>query len=299
MKTAYLVSSVFAAHCVLIGGALLIQGCGTTRGPVDLPVDPPMPPSVRSEPVDIVTPVPVFEKTEEVFKPVAKMWDVDDITTYVVGKGDTLSQIASRYDLTIAKIMTLNNISDPSKIRVGQKIVLPGKINVDKPAVSKKKSSTPIPAGGNVYVVQAGDCLSVIASKAGVTTKSIREANKLKGDLIYVGKKLVIPGGKTIAVKKYVPSALPSTVRTKATPVVDVKETIDTPLVMDDFKLQDLEPELPVSAGSVQTYTVKENDNILGVASEFNVSISELRKVNKLSSGMLIPGQKLIIPTKD
>lgn len=297
MKTAYLVSTVFAAHCVLVGGALLIQGCGTTRGPVDLPVDPPMPPSVKAEPIDVVTPVPVSEKTEEAFKPEAKTWDVVGITTYVVGKGDTLSQIASRYDLTVAKIMTINNISDPSKIRIGQKIVLPGKIDVDKPAAPKKTSSTPIPAGGNVYVVQAGDCLSVIASKAGVTTKSIREANNLKGDLIYVGKKLVIPG--KIAANNPVLSAVQLPVRAEETPIVDVKETIDTPLVMDDFKLQDLEPELPVSSGSVQTYTVKENDNILGVASEFNVSISDLRKVNKLSSGILIPGQKLIIPTKD
>ena len=86
--------------------------------------------------------------------------------------------------------------------------------------------------------------------------------------------------------------------KTEGTPVVDVKETIDTPLVMDDFKLQDLEPELPVSSGAVP-YTVKENDNILSIASEFNSTISEIRKVNKLSSGILIPGQKLIIPTKD
>jgi len=299
MKTAYLISSVVAGHCVLVGGALLIGGCGTTRGPGTLLVDPPMPPSIKVEPVDVVTPVPVPEKTEEVFKPEAKTWDVDGITTYVVGKGDTLSQIAKRYDLTVAKIMTLNNISDPSKIRIGQKLVLPGKIDIDKPAMPKKSRATSLPAGSNSYVVQAGDCLSVIAAKAGVTTKALREANGLKGDMIFVGKTLVIPGGKSIPVRTSVQPKRVSPVQNSKPPVVEVEETIDTPLVMDDFKLPDLEPELPESPGTVQTYTVKANDNVLSVASEFNVSIADLRKINNLSSAILVPGQKLIIPTKD
>lgn len=300
MKTTYLVSSIFAAHCVVIGGGLLLGGCGTTRGPGNLPVDPPMPPSIKAEPVDVVTPVPLADKTEVVFKPKAKKWDVDGITTYVVGKGDTLSQIANRYDLTVAKIMTLNSIVDPSKIRIGQKLVLPGKIDIDKVATPsiKKSSSKPIAAGSNAYVVQSGDCLSVIAAKAGVTTKALREANGLKCDVIFVGKKLVIPGGKAIPVRKPATTS-PKSVQLPYKPVVDVVETVDTPLEMDDFKLPDLEPELPVSAGEAQTYIVKANDNILSVASEFNVSIADLRKANRLSSGMLIPGQKLIIPIKE
>ncbi len=299
MKTAYLISSVVAGHCVLVGGALLIGGCGTTRGPGTLPVDPPMPPSVKVEPIDIVTPVIVPEKTEEAFKPEAKMWDVDGITTYVVGKGDTLSQIAKRYDLTVAKIMTLNNIADPSKIRIGQKLVLPGKIDINKPAAPKKSSSGPLPAGSNSYVVQSGDCLSVIAAQAGVTTNALRDANGLKGDVIFVGKTLIIPGGKPVSARAPVQPKIASPVKNYRPETVEVKETIDTPLVMDDFKLSDLEPELPESTGAVQTYTVKANDNILSVASEFNVSIRDLREINDLSSAILIPGQKLIIPTKD
>ena len=300
MKTAYLISTVLAAHFVVVGGALLIQGCGTTRGPVDLPTDTPMPPSLRDDSIDIVTQVPatIDEETEEKFEPETKMWEESEISTYVVGKGDTLSQIANRYDLTVAKIMTLNAIADPSKIRIGQKLVLPGKIDVDKPA-PEKSHATPIPAGSNSYVVQAGDCLSVIAAKAGVTTKALREANGLKGDVIYVGKKLVIPGGKSISVNTPVQAVGLPVKQIPSEPVINVEAPVDTPVAMDDFQLPDLEPELPVSSGVEQTYIVKENDNILSVASEFNVSIADLRKVNKLSSGILIPGQKLTIPTKD
>jgi peptidoglycan hydrolase-like protein with peptidoglycan-binding domain len=44
--------------------------------------------------------------------------------TYVVKKGDTLSEIAVKYHTTVAKLVKLNNIKDPNKIYVGQKIHL-------------------------------------------------------------------------------------------------------------------------------------------------------------------------------
>lgn len=41
---------------------------------------------------------------------------------YVVKSGDTLSKIAKRYNTTVAKLALLNGISNPSLIRIGQKI---------------------------------------------------------------------------------------------------------------------------------------------------------------------------------
>lgn len=45
--------------------------------------------------------------------------------TYVVQSGDTLSGIASRFGTTVAILVELNAIVDPSRIRVGQIIKLP------------------------------------------------------------------------------------------------------------------------------------------------------------------------------
>jgi LysM repeat protein len=45
--------------------------------------------------------------------------------TYVVKSGDTLSGIASRFHTTVSKIAALNHISDPSKLRVGQVLLIP------------------------------------------------------------------------------------------------------------------------------------------------------------------------------
>lgn len=43
-------------------------------------------------------------------------------TYYTVKKGDTLTRIAKRYNTTVNKIISLNNIKDPNKIYVKQKI---------------------------------------------------------------------------------------------------------------------------------------------------------------------------------
>ena len=41
---------------------------------------------------------------------------------YTVKNGDTLSEIASKYNTTVQTLVSKNNISNPNKIYVGQKI---------------------------------------------------------------------------------------------------------------------------------------------------------------------------------
>jgi len=45
--------------------------------------------------------------------------------TYTVKGGDTLSGIASKYHTTVSAISRLNHITDPSKLRVGQVLLIP------------------------------------------------------------------------------------------------------------------------------------------------------------------------------
>ena len=45
--------------------------------------------------------------------------------TYTVKPGDTLSAIAGHYHTTVSAISRLNHISDPSKLRVGQVLLIP------------------------------------------------------------------------------------------------------------------------------------------------------------------------------
>src|SRR6185503_6337250 len=45
--------------------------------------------------------------------------------TYVVQSGDTLSAIANRYGTTVQAIVSLNNLSDPGRLSIGQVLKIP------------------------------------------------------------------------------------------------------------------------------------------------------------------------------
>ena len=52
------------------------------------------------------------------------------ITIYVVQKGDTLWSIAKRYYTTIEDLVKVNDIKDPNVIKVGDKILIPGRAKI-------------------------------------------------------------------------------------------------------------------------------------------------------------------------
>lgn len=60
-------------------------------------------------------------------------------------------------------------------------------------------AGTLLSAAGAVHVVQAGDTLSGISRRYGVSTSSLRKTNKVSGDLIRVGQKLNIPDGSAVS----------------------------------------------------------------------------------------------------
>lgn len=58
------------------------------------------------------------------------------------------------------------------------------------------------------YTVRAGDTLTRIARNCGTTINALKTANKLKGDLIFVGQKLIIPGGAASTATPVIPKVV-------------------------------------------------------------------------------------------
>jgi LysM repeat protein len=54
-----------------------------------------------------------------------------DAVTITVEPGDTIGEIARDYDVTVRELMDANAITDPRKIRVGQRLVIPGYTSVE------------------------------------------------------------------------------------------------------------------------------------------------------------------------
>jgi LysM repeat protein len=111
-------------------------------------------------------------------------------SVYVVVAGDTLGTIAKRFGTTVAQLVQLNNLTDPDRIAVGQKLTIPG-----AGGAAPAASTTPSASGqGQKYVIQKGDTLLSIARKFGVTVKQVQDANNITDpDRIYPGQELVIP----------------------------------------------------------------------------------------------------------
>ena len=101
--------------------------------------------------------------------------------SYTVVSGDTLSEIAQRFDTTYQELALINGIENPDKIQVGQVLKLPN---------SSTTSSCNI-----TYEVVSGDTLGKIAKKFGTTYQKIASINGITNpDKIQVGQALKIPG---------------------------------------------------------------------------------------------------------
>lgn len=105
-----------------------------------------------------------------------------------VQKGETLAQIAARYNTTVKALMRLNNLRDPNRIYAGQPLVVrPSTQQADK--------------NGGVHVVQRGETLSRIAQRYGVTVAAIQKANRLRSTVIFPGQVLKIPSQSAVVGK--------------------------------------------------------------------------------------------------
>lgn len=98
-------------------------------------------------------------------------------STYTVRAGDTLSSIASKFGTSYQALASLNGISNPNLIYVGQVLRVNGSAS----------------ASSVYYTVRAGDNLSAIASRYGTSYQSIASLNGLSNpNLIYAGQTLRI-----------------------------------------------------------------------------------------------------------
>ena len=92
---------------------------------------------------------------------------------HVVMPGDTLWQIAVRYDVPMAEIAAVNELPNPNQLVIGQALVIPSE---------------------DFYVVTAGDTLWGIAGMYGTTVQAILQNNQIANpDEIIPGMILYLP----------------------------------------------------------------------------------------------------------
>ena len=216
------VFSILTAHVAIISVALLVQGCKREQ---------PVPPAevetaftdTNLPPVDTNFPpyvAPTSAPPVMVEPPVV----VSSVTEYTIEKGDTFTSIAKKLGVTVNGIKEANPGVEPTKLKVGQKIVIPA---AHAAAPVGAVESTAASTGEQTYTVKSGDTLSSIARHYGTTVKAIRAANNLTTDKIKVGEKLKIPAKAVAPTPAYesAPVAPPVTTPPVATPPVTTPPT--------------------------------------------------------------------------
>ncbi|MBI4114880.1 MAG: M23 family metallopeptidase [Candidatus Niyogibacteria bacterium] len=100
------------------------------------------------------------------------------ISVYVVRDGDTLSEIAKMFDVSVNTIIWSNDITRASSIRPGQTLII-------------------LPISGVSYTVKKGDTLASIAKEMkGDADEIIAYNNLLPGDGLSAGQIIIIPNGE-------------------------------------------------------------------------------------------------------
>jgi LysM repeat protein len=217
--------AVFCVLTVSVVGlsVMLIQGCKREQ-PVDTDVTTPtidtnLMTSVDTNPPVADTNPPVVEPPVAVAPTVVVPPPPPAPTTadYVVIKGDTLDKIAKKNHVTVKALQAANPGVVPTKLKVGQKLVVPGGIS----ATSAAPDVAVVSSASGTYVVKSGDSLMKIAKAHGTTVKAIQAQNNLATTRINVGQKLKIPTKATAASSAPVPepmSAVPAPTMPVMTP---------------------------------------------------------------------------------
>ena len=190
--------------------------------------------------------------------------------SYRVRPGDTLLGIASRHQLTLSELTSINRISSSTLIYPGQVL-----------RVAKVIPSSQPPVGApDTYVVAHGDSLDSVAQKFGITLGALREYNDLaRASIIYVGQVLNLkpPVGQAKAPKPPKPASSASTL---------------------SDEISSLDPMRPTGACSIHGFhTVLSGETISRIAAVYGVSTQSVLSANSLSwSSTIFVGQRLSIP---
>lgn len=176
-------------------------------------------------------------------------------TIYTIVRGDTISAIASRFNVTTQAVLTANQLGWSTIIYPGQRITIPG---TSAPAAAPS-AQTPPPAQAPTppapvappvveitpvvdvtpfvdvhtpqtisYVITSGDTVTSIAAFFGVSIQSILDANGLsRTSIIYAGRTLVIPGTSSAPASVGAPIApLTSEMASNAKTIISVGKSL-------------------------------------------------------------------------
>ena len=213
-------------------------------------------------------------------------------TTYTVQRGDTLWNIAKKFNTNVNEIKRLNNLKS-NVLYVGQTLRVPEYYKAEDTNIS--------------YVVKRGDSLYSIARQYGVNVNDLKRINNLTSDLLSIGQIINIPSSTTI-----VTPSEDDIINEENTYIVQRGDTLWSisrkfGVSVDDIKnANNLTNEIltigstivvptGTNTNNIIVYKVKRGDSLWALAREYNTTIDDIKKLNNLTSNILTIGSELQI----
>lgn len=253
-------------------------------------IDAPKSDEKPAKPPIVVDKTPVVTPTVPDSRPVVTPAE-QQTTEYVVQKGDYLAKISKKFNVRLDAIRRANPQLKGDVIRVGQKLVIPCKVDVaaatvkaDKVLPSAKERaaskirSTYVPYQGPVadYTVKKGDYLGLIAQQHKITVRQLKDLNGLSDERIRVGQKLKVPAVATTVVAPAMTKAntvAPKEVKPAIAPVTNAASVAKT---------VDSKPSAPKEAAPVTT-DAKSSVEPKAVEEDLDIAIDDIASEDEIA----------------
>ena len=154
--------------------------------------------------------------------------------------------------------------------------------------------------------VRRGEDLSEIANRYKVSMSDIKGWNRLRSNALKRGRSLKIISSERVAVKvrkdrenKYTDKlAIESVAEVQPSVIYEKQAEVDyekQPIVKEKVKARYTWEKAYVNKEVVKSYRIQKGDNLSEIADKFNVSVSEIKKWNRLKSNVAQRGQNIKI----
>src|SRR3989344_3450693 len=131
----------------------------------------------------------VFQDSFLPYQSIASIFDNKErnqIVSYTVQPGDTLSQVANDFGISVNSLIWANNLKDSDYLGPGQELKIP-------------------PVSGVIHIVKQGDTIQSIAKKYSASEEKIIEFNSLPKDgFLQIAREIIVPDGKIQIAGQYV-----------------------------------------------------------------------------------------------
>jgi LysM repeat protein len=218
-------------------------------------------------------------------------------STHEIQSGDTLSQIAVNYGVSVDELLAWNNIDDPNLIFAGNELIVT--VTSSDGSTDNGGNSNDIQVGDTVYEIQPGDTLMAIAMSHGVSLADVLALNGIENpDQIFAGDFLIIPtsgssdsgNGSEAEVPVDADSVAPPPVEQPAEEPVEqpAEEPVEQP---SDNGFDGNESHI------IGLHLVARGETPHAIAQRYEITIDQLLQANDLSEGDSVSvGDMLRIP---